>query len=130
MAVLEARADEQALAKDEARRVAEQVAIEKKAAELQASQQQERALDDQRRHMKEVQQQALEEQWKDLDKQFEGRLSVVCTQYQAKLDELQSGYDDQRAKCMPILGGMGTENMRMLDKNSQISLISFLHGFV
>ena len=67
MAVLEARADEQALAKDEARRVAEQVAIEKKAAEVLASQQQERALDDQRRCMEEVQQLALEEQWKKLE---------------------------------------------------------------
>ena len=42
-----------------------------------ASQQQERALDDQRRHMDEVQQQALEEQWKKLERQFEGRLGEV-----------------------------------------------------
>ena len=61
------------------RHLQEQVVIEKKAAEVLASQQQELALDDQRRHMEEHL--ALEEQWKDLDKQFEGRLTEVCTQY-------------------------------------------------
>ena len=36
--------------------------------------------------------------WIHIERQFEGRLSEVCTQYQAKLDELQSGYGNQLAK--------------------------------
>ena len=104
MAVLEVRADEQALARDEARKVAEQVAKEKKAAEVLASQKETRALDDQRRHMEVVHQQALEEQRQELERQFEGRLSDVRTQYQAKLDELQSRYEDQLANCQCLEG--------------------------
>ena len=98
-AVLEARQEEQTLAKEEAMAVAERVAMERKAAEMQAEKLKKQALVNQRQHMEEVQQKAVEKQQQELERQFEARLSEVCIQYEAKLNDLQHRLDEQLVKC-------------------------------
>lgn len=98
-AVLEARQEEQTLAKEEAMAVAERVAMERKAAEMQAEKLKKQVLVNQRQHMEEVQQKALEKQRQELERQFEARLSEVCNQYEAKLNDLQHRLDEQLVRC-------------------------------
>ena len=97
--VLEARREEQTLAREEAMAVAERVAMERKAAEILGEKQREQALLNQKLHMEEVQQRAMEKQQQELERQFEERLSEVSIQYEAKMNDLQHRLDEQLVKC-------------------------------
>ena len=97
--VLEARREEQTLAREEAMAVAERVAMERKAAEMLGEKQKEQALLNQKLHMEEVQQRVMEKQQQELERQFEERLSEVRIQYEAKLNDLQHRLDEQLVKC-------------------------------
>lgn len=103
-AVAEARKEERALAREEAERVAERVVQEKRAAAELAAKEKAHALEELRRHLGNVQESALQDQCRKLERTFEQKLSEESAQYEVKLAELQKQHEEQVAVCQRLEG--------------------------
>lgn len=94
-AVDDTRKEEKEIARQEAKRVAECVAEEKSLEAELAAKEKAQALEEQRIHLGRLHSEALGEQKRQLEAEFDEKLGKVCDNYNAKLSELQSNLDEQ-----------------------------------
>ena len=94
-AIDDTRKEEREIARQEAKRVAECVAEEKSIEAERASKEKEQALEEERIHLGQLHSEALSEQKRQLEAEFDENLSNVCGDYDARLSELQSNLDGQ-----------------------------------
>ena len=95
-AIDDTRKEEKEIARQEAKRVAESVAEEKSLEVELAAKEKAQALEEQRIHLGQLHSEALGEQKRQLEAEFDKKLGEVCDNY-AKLSELQSNLEEQIA---------------------------------
>ena len=94
-AIDDMRKEEREIAKQEAKRVAESVAEEKSLEAELAAKEKAQALEEQRIHLGQLHSEALGEQKRQMEADFDKKLGDVCDDYKARLSELQSNLEEQ-----------------------------------
>lgn len=94
-AIEDTRKEEREIARQEAKRVAECVAEEKSLEAEVAAKERAQALEEQRIHLGQLHSEALNEQKRQLEAEFDEKLGEVCDDYEARLSELQSNFQEQ-----------------------------------
>lgn len=101
-AIEDTRMEERDLAREEARKVAKQVAEEKQKDAERAAKEKAQALDDQRQYLGHVHSKALDEQRRELEAKFDVKLGEVSDTYEAKILELESRLEHQIAVAQTL----------------------------
>ena len=96
-AIHDTRKEEKDIAQEEAKVAAEFVTEDKRREAEQAANEKAQALDDQRNHLGQLHSEALDEQKRQLEAEFDAKLGEVGDSYEAKLSELQSTFEEQIA---------------------------------
>lgn len=94
-AIEDTRMEERELAREEAKKVAEQVAEEKQIAAEKAAKEKVQALDDQKMHLGQVHLKELDEQRRELEANFDVKLGGVSDNYEARIAELENKLEHQ-----------------------------------
>lgn len=126
-AIDDTREEEREMARQEAKRVAECVAEEKSQdAELTAKEKAQ-ALEDQRIHLGQLHSEALGEQKRQLEAEFDEKLGQVCDDYDARLSELQLNLQGQIAENQTLEKDL--ENMTNLKDEWEEKYMALKQGF-
>lgn len=133
-AVAETRLEEQHFAKEEARRVANRVAQEKRNDKEQAECDMAQALEEHTKYMQEVCRKNLAQQQKDLEKQHAGKMAVVSGEYEARLTGMEQKWSDEVAENESLLADVqemteSKDSWEMQHKNLKVEFSDFIDQF-